>query len=217
LFSGEKPYKCRFCTWASISATHLKAHMKNHSNQLPFGCGQCQLGFKLKCDLVKHSKDLHNGVTVLQDGNSNQDFDQNFVVVKEQEEEEEEEEKTEQVIHYIIDNSQTSSDLSSGQTGQQTQYTVVNISDVSAYQNEHTVIEATQEQNQQNSSRILSATQNEDGTTTLMVSTNDSEMEENATTTLMVSSNDDPEIEEIGQIDGKTVVLVRLSDTQEEQ
>ena len=49
------------------------------------------------------------------------------------------------------------------------QYTVVNISDVSAYQNEHTVIAA--EDNSAGTNRILSTTQNEDGTLTYMVAT----------------------------------------------
>ena len=67
---GEKPYKCRFCAWATISATSLKAHMKNHTNKHPFGCAQCHLGFKLKQDLIKHCQTAHGGVLMLQDGNS---------------------------------------------------------------------------------------------------------------------------------------------------
>ena len=67
---GEKPYKCRFCSWATISATSLKAHMKNHTNKHPFGCAQCHLGFKLKQDLIKHCQTAHSGVLMLQDGNS---------------------------------------------------------------------------------------------------------------------------------------------------
>ena len=50
------------------------------------------------------------------------------------------------------------------------QYTVVNISDVSAYQNEHTVIE-----DNSGTNRILSTTQNEDGTLTYMVATDASD------------------------------------------
>ena len=70
MFLGEKPYKCRFCAWATISATSLKAHMKNHTNKHPFGCAQCHLGFKLKQDLIKHCQTAHGGVLMLQDGNS---------------------------------------------------------------------------------------------------------------------------------------------------
>ena len=68
-FSGEKPYKCRFCPFSSISATNLKGHMKNHTNKLPFGCAQCNLGFKLKIDLSKHCETAHNGIVVLQERN----------------------------------------------------------------------------------------------------------------------------------------------------
>ena len=43
--------------------------MKNHTNKLPFGCGQCNLGFKLKIDLSKHCETAHNGIVVLQERN----------------------------------------------------------------------------------------------------------------------------------------------------
>ena len=43
--------------------------MKNHTNKLPFGCAQCNLGFKLKIDLSKHCETAHNGIVVLQERN----------------------------------------------------------------------------------------------------------------------------------------------------
>lgn len=142
MLSGEKPYKCRFCPWSSISATHLKSHMRNHTNKLPFGCGQCNVGFKLKIDLVKHCEVEHNGVMLMQDGNSQDD--PNAM-----------QETT--VIQYIYENEGEA--LEEGEaTAASEKYTVVNISDVG-----HTTLL------DGSNSKILSSTQNEDGTTTLMV------------------------------------------------
>lgn len=110
MLSGEKPYKCRFCPWSSISATHLKSHMRNHTNKLPFGCGQCNLGFKLKIDLVKHCEVEHNGVLLMQDGNSQNDMHETTVIqyIYEENDEDPLQEPTEK-------------------------YTVVNIGDVAAH------------------------------------------------------------------------------------
>lgn len=83
------------------------------------------------------------------------------------------------------------------------QYTVVNISDVSAFQNAHTVIE---EPKPSSKTRILSTTVNEDGTTTLMVAT---EPDDNAGTA-NVQIN-----EQI--IDDETVVFLRIPDENEDQ
>ena len=84
------------------------------------------------------------------------------------------------------------------------QYTVVNISDVSAFQNAHTVIE---EPKPSSTTRILSTTVNEDGTTTLMVAT---EPDDNA--------GSDPNAGHMEQIiDDKTVVFLRIPDENEEQ
>ena len=150
--------------------------MKNHTNKHPFGCGQCQLGFKLKQDLVKHCQTAHNGILMLQEGNSVED---SLKVEKE--------EQTETVIQYIFD--EESATTASTNEQPVDQYTVVNISDVSAYHNEHTVIE--------DNNRILSTTQNEDGTTTFMVATEPGE--------------------EITQFDGKTVLFLRIPDSNEEK
>ena len=54
--------------------------MRNHTNKLPFGCGQCNLGFKLKIDLVKHCEVEHNGVLLMQDGNSQNDMHETTVI-----------------------------------------------------------------------------------------------------------------------------------------
>ena len=104
--------------------------MKNHTNKHPFGCGQCNLGFKLKQDLIKHCETAHNGIIVLQEGNTVEDNTKDatkIVNVKE--------EQTETIIQYIFDDENAEQPVGGDQ------YTVVNISDVSAYDNAHTVIE----------------------------------------------------------------------------
>ena len=129
--------------------------MKNHTNKHPFGCGQCNLGFKLKQDLIKHCETAHNGIIVLQEGNTVEDNTKDatkIVNVKE--------EQTETIIQYIFDDENAEQPVGGDQ------YMVVNISDVSAYDNAHTVIE--------DSNRLIT-TQNEDGTTTYMVATENGE------------------------------------------
>ena len=120
-------------------------------------------------------------ILVLQEDDKADTEDKNHV---KNEKQDEKQEPTETIIQYIFDED-TEDQVEPVQSDQ---YTVVNISDVSAYQNEHTVIE---DQN-----RILSTTQNEDGTTTYMVSTESGE--------------------EINQYDGKTVFFLRLPDNNEE-
>ena len=149
--------------------------MKNHTNKHPFGCGQCNLGFKLKQDLIKHCETAHNGIIVLQEGNTVEDNTKDatkIVNVKE--------EQTETIIQYIFDDENAEQPVGD-------QYTVVNISDVSAYDNAHTVIE--------DSNRLIT-TQNEDGTTTYMVATENGE--------------------EVNQFDGKTVFFLKLPDNNDE-
>lgn len=41
--------------------------MKNHTDKLPFGCAQCNLGFKQKSDLMKHCETAHSGILMLQE------------------------------------------------------------------------------------------------------------------------------------------------------
>lgn len=155
--------------------------MKNHTNKLPFGCAQCNLGFKLKIDLVKHCETAHNGIVVLQSESDN---------LNPSASEEQPLEPQETVIQYILDTSEDPQNTAE----QETNYTVVNISDVSAFQNAHTVIQA--EDGNTAKTRILSSTLNEDGTTTLMVTT--AEDEEAA----LVDSSE--------TIDDKTVVFLRI-------
>ena len=153
MFTGEKPYKCTFCTFSSASATNLKTHVKNHTNKLPFSCNQCNIGFKIKVDFMKHVETAHNGI-IHNETEEDNNADNDTVANTNENPNDALQDTT--VIQYIYQEP--------GEDGQGTeapQYTI--ISDVSAYEHAQTVIENTK-------TRILSTTQNEDGIT-LMVTT----------------------------------------------
>ena len=169
--------------------------MRNHTSKQPFSCAQCNLGFKVKADLLKHCESAHNGFVLLHETS---EMDQSAsmslkpdekpeIVTKIDENGQNQEQTT--VIQYIYEDGETFEATRDGNAETEAQYTVVNISDVSAFQNAHTVVEEPK-----NATRVLSSTVNEDGTTTYMVT---AEPEHQA-------------------IDDKTVVFLRISDGNEE-
>ena len=174
--------------------------MKNHQNRRAFGCRQCDLDFDLKTDLVTHCNNDHNGVVLLQecDEQANIVITQDFTDSKDNSMDIDET----TLIEYIVkDDNMTSATSATTVEGDEsvqvidstpaaTEYTVVNISDVAAYQNTHTTVV----QDDHPGGQGCKIVQNEDGTTTLV----------------MPSAAG----ENIGQIDGKTVLLVRLPDDQ---
>ena len=76
--------------------------MKNHTNKLPFGCGQCNLGFKLKIDLSKHCETAHNGIIVLQETNVSEVIETEEVENVPIEQKIKNENQEETVIQYIL-------------------------------------------------------------------------------------------------------------------
>ena len=160
--------------------------MKNHSSNHAFCCAQCRIEFKLKKDLIKHCEMAHDGIVTMQEGEL-LGIEQSTADKQDDadELEEVEEQSPTPVIQYILESSEN---ISEG-TNENTQYTVVNISDVSAFQNAHTVIEEPK-------TTILSSTLNDDGTTTLMVAT-------------------EPGMEEVMD-ENKTVVFLRIPDDNEQ-
>lgn len=200
--TGERPYKCRFCTRGFVSANHLRRHMKNHTGQLPFGCQQCSQDFKLKSQLIQHSNQEHNGIVMLQRGQEEEEEQQlgsRIVVDTSSLIQNNLDQLESSTTHYVIQDDKPEQETADTQTyriqesavGEDQEYTVVNISDVSAYQNEHTVIE-------ESVTEVLSTTHNEDGTTTYMVTAN----------------TDESGGQEMA---GKTVLLVRLPQGFEQQ
>ena len=55
LFSHNKvPQKCEHCPYTNPDPRNLRAHMRKHSNMLPFKCSQCGKGFKWVQQRVRH-------------------------------------------------------------------------------------------------------------------------------------------------------------------
>ena len=55
LFSHNKvPQKCEHCTYTNSDPHNLQAHMRKHSNVLPFKCSQCGKGFEWVQQRVRH-------------------------------------------------------------------------------------------------------------------------------------------------------------------
>ena len=57
LYSHNKiPQKCEHCTYTNSDPRNLCAHMRKHSNELPFKCSQCGKGFKWIQQRIRHLK-----------------------------------------------------------------------------------------------------------------------------------------------------------------
>ena len=54
--SGEKPYKCNQCDFASVAAFNLRTHMKTHSGEKPNKCNQCDFASAYSKSLRTHLK-----------------------------------------------------------------------------------------------------------------------------------------------------------------
>ena len=59
--SGEKPYKCNNCDYASAWAGDLKKHLKTHSGEKPYKCNHCDYASVQTGNLKRHLK-THSGV-----------------------------------------------------------------------------------------------------------------------------------------------------------
>lgn len=57
---GEKPYLCTQCGASFIQTSHLKEHIRRHSDERPYPCTQCDLSFKHKSTLKSHIT-IHTG------------------------------------------------------------------------------------------------------------------------------------------------------------
>ncbi|XP_070179185.1 zinc finger protein 90-like [Littorina saxatilis] len=58
--TGEKPYKCEFCSSVYSQLTSLNYHLfRSHSELLPFRCQQCSARFPNSCELKEHCKEAH--------------------------------------------------------------------------------------------------------------------------------------------------------------
>ena len=136
--------------------------MKNHTSKLPFSCGQCNVRFKVKEDYLKHAETAHNGIIHVQ--NENGSGETVTTINNADASTSANDPLQDTVIQYILE----PSEQEIVNENEQPQYTI--ISDMSNYEAQ-TVLEDSK-------TRILSTTQNEDGTTTLMVTTDDVDEDE---------------------------------------
>jgi hypothetical protein len=52
-------HRCPDCNYVTSHNTHLKYHLRIHSNDRPFHCNLCDLKFTVKSTLTRHIKDVH--------------------------------------------------------------------------------------------------------------------------------------------------------------
>ena len=60
LISGEKPYRCEFCSAAFAQHTSLKKHTRTHTGEKPYKCDQCDAAFTQQSNLKTHIR-IHSG------------------------------------------------------------------------------------------------------------------------------------------------------------
>nr|XP_016924808.2 transcriptional repressor CTCFL [Drosophila suzukii] len=57
---GEKCYRCKLCSYASVTQRHLASHMLIHLDEKPFTCEQCPQTFRQRQLLRRHMNLMHN-------------------------------------------------------------------------------------------------------------------------------------------------------------
>lgn len=70
--TGEKPYKCRMCTYACAQSSKLTRHMKTHgrSGREVYQCKFCQMPFSLFATLEKHLRKCRKNDSALRAASS---------------------------------------------------------------------------------------------------------------------------------------------------
>ncbi|XP_017063352.1 transcriptional repressor CTCF [Drosophila eugracilis] len=57
---GEKCYRCKLCSYASVTHRHLSSHMLIHLDEKPFRCDHCPQSFRQRQLLRRHMNLIHN-------------------------------------------------------------------------------------------------------------------------------------------------------------
>nr|CAH7765340.1 unnamed protein product [Callosobruchus chinensis] len=52
--TGDKPFKCNFCSMRMVSKSAIKNHERIHTGERPYQCDVCGQGFVQHCHLSQH-------------------------------------------------------------------------------------------------------------------------------------------------------------------
>ncbi len=57
--TGEKPFKCTYCLYASNQKSALTVHIRTHTGERPFQCDVCHKRFQRRQHLKSHVRNRH--------------------------------------------------------------------------------------------------------------------------------------------------------------
>ena len=56
---GRGEFACPFCSRVMKSTSHMRVHIRAHTGEKPFACELCQFASAQKSDLKKHMRKMH--------------------------------------------------------------------------------------------------------------------------------------------------------------
>ena len=65
IHTGEKPFKCNVCSYASARKSDLIRHTRIHTGEKPFKCDVCYYAAARRSNLAKHTSRIHTARDVV--------------------------------------------------------------------------------------------------------------------------------------------------------
>ncbi len=59
IHTGEKPYKCSYCNYATSQKSYLTVHVRKHTGEKPYKCTKCAMMFTRRYLLKLHMSSNH--------------------------------------------------------------------------------------------------------------------------------------------------------------